>query len=72
MTREFYVYDIDDVDGWNLFYENSNNLDFCVLDKDNVIWFPVFMVDEIGHPTDFIGWNNSQMLDKLKESLFKS
>lgn len=71
MTRKFYVYDIDDVDGWNLYYENSNNIDYCVLDNDNVIWFPVFMIDQYNNPSAFIGWNNSPMLDKLKESLFK-
>lgn len=72
MTKEFYVYDIDDVDGWDLYYKNTNNMNYCILDRDNVIWFPVFMVGEIGEPTDFIGWNNTPMLDKLKESLFKS
>lgn len=72
MTKEFYVHDIDDVDGWDLYYENSNDLDYCVIDILKTIWFPVFMVDQYNSPTSFIGWNNSPMLDKLKESLFKS
>lgn len=60
--------DIFDVDAWSLFYEHGTTK-FMVVDVQCTVWFPVFIVDEILQPCDFIGWNNSP-IDGIPRSAF--
>jgi len=50
--------DLDDVDTWQLFYEEGN-IDWLIGNlSTGEKYSPVFRVDKIGYPTDFIGWND--------------
>lgn len=70
-TRKYYCSYIDDVLPWNTFYDNNGDTNFCVIDRFNTIWFPVFMIGQYGQPTSFIAWNNTPMLKPLLETLFQ-
>lgn len=71
MTKQHYCIDIDDVDAWTLYYTNQCSTDFSVIDETNTIWFPVFMIDQYGNPSDLLGWNNTPMMKPLLETLFQ-
>ena len=47
---------IDNVDAWAFYYDDGVS-DFTVGTPNGKYYKPVFMFDEAGCPTDFIGWN---------------
>lgn len=52
--------DIGEVDAWDVYYGLSTMKFTITIQTTDKTYSPVFMVDECGYPTDFIGWNDAK------------